>query len=70
VNPRNFEDSNKYGKVGRTDGVIVVRFNLVSSRSLGSNFRARNFWVQNVYPEHGLPEFDSTYPRTHVHKIR
>jgi hypothetical protein len=69
VNPRNFEDSTKYGKAGRSDGVIVGRVRLASSRSLGSNCRSPKFWVQDVYPEHGAPEFDSAYPRTRVHKI-
>jgi hypothetical protein len=69
VNPRNFEDSTKYGKAGQTDRVIIGRGRVASSRSLGSNCRAQKFWVQDVYPEHGLPEFDSTYPRTRVHKI-
>jgi hypothetical protein len=69
MNPRKFEDSTKYGKVGRIDKVIVGRVILASLRILGSNCRAQKFWVQDVYPEHGLPEFDSTYLRTRIHKI-
>jgi hypothetical protein len=50
VNPRNFEESTKYGKVGQSDGVIVGRVRLVSSRSLGSN--CRSFLGARCIPEH------------------
>jgi hypothetical protein len=43
----------KYGKVGQSNGVIVGRVRLASSRSLGSNCRSPKFWVQDVYPNTG-----------------
>jgi hypothetical protein len=43
----------KYGKAGRSNGVIVGRVRLASSRSPGSNCRSLKFWVQDVYHEHG-----------------
>jgi hypothetical protein len=51
----NFENSTKYGKVGRIDKLIAGRGMVASSRSVGSNCRARKFWVQDVYTEHELP---------------
>jgi len=60
MNPRNFEDSNKYGKVGQTYRVIVGSVWLSSSRSTGLKYKAPNFWV--LYPEHRELEFDSGYP--------
>jgi hypothetical protein len=55
VNPQNFEDSTKYGKAGQIDRIIVGRGRVASLRSAGSNCRACNFYVQDVYPEHELP---------------
>jgi hypothetical protein len=43
----------KYGKAGRSDGVIVGRVRLASSRSLGLNHRSPKFWVHDVYPNTG-----------------
>jgi hypothetical protein len=39
----------KYVKVGQSDGVIVGRVRLVSSRSLGLDCRSPEFWVKDVY---------------------
>jgi hypothetical protein len=54
-NPPNFENSTKYGNVGQVDKLIAGKDMITSSRSVGSNCRAWNFWVQDVYTEHELP---------------
>jgi hypothetical protein len=43
----------KYGKVVRSEGVILGRVRLASSRSSRLNCRSLKFWVQDVYPNTG-----------------